>query len=88
MRIVAQYKELCNKVWLKEQYISKRRSICEIARQIGCSWGTVKNALIRLKIKQRRYTITPRSLRSRARGGRLHNKAKRKTHAKDKAKMF
>lgn len=48
------YKQLTDHVWLKEEYSEKRRSIKEIAAEIGCSSWSVANVLKHLGIPRRK----------------------------------
>ena len=63
------YPTLWNKANLTKLYITQGKTIGEIADDVGCYWFTVKNALVKLKIKRRRYTMTPEAIKARALGG-------------------
>jgi arginyl-tRNA--protein-N-Asp/Glu arginylyltransferase len=62
------YKLLWDKEWMIEQYINRQKSCSEIAKQVGCREGTVRNALIIQGFKRRRYTLTKLALDSRLKG--------------------
>lgn len=68
------YSKLWNKTWLATQYTKKKKTIREIADEVGCHWFTVKNALVKLKIKRRKYTMTDKARKARGIGG--HNRRK------------
>ena len=63
------YPKLWNRAWLTEQYVGNKRSIRDIANEVGCFWYSVKNALVKLGIKRRKYTMTDQALVARLRGG-------------------
>lgn len=63
------YKKLWNKEWLRKEYIEKERTLASIANEIGCKEGTVRNALNRLAIGRRRYTLSKEAIRCRIKGG-------------------
>lgn len=52
------YPKIWDKKWLNEEYIEKKKTIQEIADETGCFWYAVKNALVRLGIERRRYTMS------------------------------
>ena len=70
-----QYPLLWKSGWLAKHYLKRERTIEQIARHVGCEWGTVKHALVRLGIKQRRYTMSYRARLKRRKGGRARTVA-------------
>ena len=63
------YKKLWDETWLRREYVNKRRALADIAQEIGCTAGAIRNALNRQHIPRRRYSITEISLVSRRKGG-------------------
>jgi len=63
------YPKLWNREWLTDQYVEQRRTIRDIATEIGCYWYSVKNALVKLGIQRRKYTMTNEALIARVHGG-------------------
>ena len=64
---------------LEKMYQSDKLSMDEIAALVGCSPNTVRNAILRLGIPRRRYTMSKGALLARKMGGIiLHKKEKRK----------
>ena len=61
--------KLWRRTWLEHQYLKRGMSIAAIARVVGCDWGTVKYALVKFRIKRRRYTMTRQAHRARELGG-------------------
>lgn len=53
--------------WLEGEY--KGRTLTEISNDLNCSEGAVRNALNRLGIKRRRYTLTAKAIEARIKGG-------------------
>jgi len=64
------HKKLWLEGWLKEEYETKTRTLNDIALEIGCKEGTVRNALNRLGIKRRRFTMTEKAMEKRRKGAR------------------
>jgi hypothetical protein len=62
------YKQLWDEEWLRKEYLIKKRACSDIAKQVHCREGTVRNVLIRLGIKRRRYTLSRIALKSRHKG--------------------
>lgn len=52
------YPKLWDKVWLNKEYNEKQKTIQQIADDLGCFWYAVKNALVRLGIERRKYTMS------------------------------
>jgi len=52
------YPKLWDKKWLEREYIEKKKTIQQIADELGCFWYAVKNALVRLGIERRKYTMS------------------------------
>jgi len=61
--------KLWNREWLEKQYITKEKSIGRIAKDVGCFWLTVKNALVKQGFEIRRYTMSKEARQVRRRGG-------------------
>ena len=59
---------LWNPIWLTQQYHDHKRAITDIAKEIGCHFGTVKNALIKLGIERRPYTFSDKAKQARIKG--------------------
>ena len=64
------FKLLWKNGWLEREYAVKGKSIDAIADCLGCTWGTVKNALRKLNIQTRRYTLSRAAIRARKLGAR------------------
>lgn len=60
-----------NAEWLKEQYMHQRLSIAKIAEQVGCSFETIRRALIKANIPRR--TDTEKNIGRNRRYPELHN---------------
>jgi hypothetical protein len=63
------YALLKDAAWLYRQYVKCRRSMDDIASEVGCFKNAVKNALRQSGIPIRRYTVTAAALEARKLGG-------------------
>lgn len=62
------YEQIWSGAWLRKEYIGKKRSVTDIALEIGCSHGTIINALKQRGIGKRKYTMSAEALSARKKG--------------------
>ena len=74
-----------SKLWrsgyLEKQYTQLNRSIGSIAKEIGCYKGTVINALDKLGIVRRRYTMSKEAHLARKKATEISSRNRRRRHA-------
>jgi hypothetical protein len=63
------YLLLWQRDWLKTRYEKDGLSTYQIAEVVGCSQFSVFNALVRMGIKRRKYTMSKSALLARQKGG-------------------
>jgi len=64
------YPRLYEKAWLKTEYGRKKRSVTDIAAELGCDHTLVLYALKKIDVERRRYTMTAAALEARKKGAR------------------
>jgi hypothetical protein len=65
------YLKLWEGKWLYREYINRKRPYSDIAKELKCNEGTVRNALKIRNIPMRRYTLTEESIKARIKGAEI-----------------